>query len=58
MIVLGIILLIVGFLAEIAIVWTWGIIALVFGAALAVAAGGRAVGGGRHYWSAAARVVG
>jgi hypothetical protein len=43
-------------MAEIAIVR--GIIALVFGAALGIAGGGRAVGGGCHYWGAAARVVG
>jgi Family of unknown function (DUF6131) len=51
MIVLGIILLIVGFLTKIAIIWTLGIIALVVGAILAIAgATGRAIGGRPHYW--------
>lgn len=51
MIVLGIVLLIIGFIAKIAIVWTLGIIALVVGAVLAIAgATGRAIGGRRHYW--------
>jgi uncharacterized membrane protein HdeD (DUF308 family) len=51
MIVLGIILLIVGFLTKVAIVWTLGIIALVVGAVLAIAgASGRAIGGRAHYW--------
>ena len=51
MIILGIILLIVGFLLKIAIVWTLGIIALVIGLILALLGGiGHAVGGRRHYW--------
>ncbi len=51
MIVLGIILLIVGFLLKIAIVWTLGIIALVVGLILMLlGAVGHAVGGRRHYW--------
>ena len=51
MIILGIILLIVGFLLKIAIVWTLGIIALVIGLILALlGAVGHAVGGRRHYW--------
>ena len=51
MIVLGIVLLIVGFLAKIAILWTLGIILLVVGAILAIAgATGRAIGGRTHYW--------
>jgi len=50
-IILGIILLIIGFVAKVAILWTLGIIVLVVGAILAVAgATGRAVGGRRHYW--------
>jgi hypothetical protein len=49
-IVLVIIGLIVGFLPKIAIGWTLGIIALLVGAAPAIAGGGRAVGGRRHYW--------
>ena len=51
MIILGIILLIVGFLLKIAIVWTLGIIAVVVGLILALlGAVGHAVGGRRHYW--------
>jgi hypothetical protein len=51
MIILGIILLIVGFLLKIAIVWTLGIIALVVGLILVLlGAVGHAVGGRRHYW--------
>jgi hypothetical protein len=51
MIILGIILLIIGFLLKIAIVWMLGILALVVGLILAlVGAVGHAVGGRRHYW--------
>jgi uncharacterized membrane protein HdeD (DUF308 family) len=51
MIILGIILLIVGFVAKIAIVWTIGIIALVVGLILLLLGSmGRAVGGRRHNW--------
>jgi hypothetical protein len=51
MIILGIILLIIGFLLKIAIVWTLGILALVVGLILALLGGiGHAVGGRRHYW--------
>jgi hypothetical protein len=51
MIVLGIILLLIGFLAKIAIVWTLGIIVLVLGLILLLlGTTGRAVGGRRHYW--------
>ncbi len=51
MIVLGIILLIVGFIAKVAILWTLGIIILVVGAVLALLGTmGRAVGGRRHYY--------
>ncbi|MDT4925111.1 MAG: hypothetical protein QOG01_2824 [Pseudonocardiales bacterium] len=51
MIVLGVVLLIIGFVAKIAIVWTLGIIAIVVGAILAIAGGsGRAVGGRRHWY--------
>jgi hypothetical protein len=51
MIIVGIILLIIGFVAKIAIVWTIGIIVLVLGL-IAVLLGsiGHAVGGRRHYW--------
>jgi hypothetical protein len=51
MIILGIILLIIGFVAKIAIVWTIGIIALVIGLILLLLGSvGRQVGGRRHYW--------
>jgi hypothetical protein len=51
MIVLGIILLVIGFVANIAILWTIGIILLVIGAALWILGSlGHAVRGRRHYW--------
>jgi hypothetical protein len=51
MIILGVVLLIVGFLTGIPIIWTLGIIALVVGVILAIiGASGRAVGGRAHYW--------
>jgi hypothetical protein len=51
MIILGLILLIVGFVVKIAILWTIGIVVLVIGLLLALlGATGRAVGGRRHYW--------
>ena len=51
MIILGIILLIIGFVAKIAIVWTIGIIVLIVGVILAVLGmAGHAVGGRRHYF--------
>jgi Family of unknown function (DUF6131) len=51
MIVLGVILLIIGFLAKVAILWTIGIILLVIGLILVVLGSmGRAVGGRRHYF--------
>jgi hypothetical protein len=51
MIVLGIILLIIGFIAGIAILWTIGIILVVIGLVLALLGmAGRAVGGRRHYY--------
>jgi Family of unknown function (DUF6131) len=50
-IILGVILLIIGFIAKIAIVWTIGIIVLVVGAILALLGMmGHAVGGRRHYY--------
>jgi uncharacterized membrane protein YhaH (DUF805 family) len=50
-IILGLILLIIGFIAHIAIVWTIGIIVLVVGAILALLGMmGHAVGGRRHYF--------
>lgn len=51
MIVLGVILLIIGFIATIPILWTVGIVLLIVGIALEVlGATGRAVGGRRHYY--------
>lgn len=51
MIILGVILLIIGFVAHIGIIWTIGIIAVVVGAILALfGAVGHAVGGRRHYF--------
>lgn len=51
MIILGIILLIIGFVAKIAILWTIGIVIVVVGAVLAVLGmAGHAVGGRRHYF--------
>jgi len=50
-IILGIILLVVGFVAKIAILWTIGIIILVIGAILLLlGATGRAVGGRKHWY--------
>jgi hypothetical protein len=50
-IILGIILLIVGFIAKVAIIWTIGIILVVVGAILfLLGTMGRAVGGRRHYF--------
>lgn len=51
MIILGIILLIIGFIAKIAILWVIGIILLAIGLILVLlGAMGRAVGGRRHYY--------
>ena len=51
MIVLGIVLLIIGFIAAVHIIWFLGIVALVIGAVLAIAgATGRAIGGRKHYF--------
>ncbi len=51
MIVAGIILLLIGFVAKIAVVWTIGIVVLVIGVILLVLGmAGRAVGGRRHYY--------
>jgi hypothetical protein len=50
-ITLGVILLIIGFLAKIAILWTIGIILVVIGLILALLGMmGRAVGGRAHYY--------
>ena len=51
MIILGIILLIAGFLLKISILWTIGIVLIVVGVAIAlVGSTGRAIGGRRHYY--------
>jgi Family of unknown function (DUF6131) len=51
MIIIGIILLIIGFVTGIAILWTIGIIVTVIGLVLALlGAFGHAVGGRRHYF--------
>ena len=50
-IILGIVLLLLGFLLKISILWTIGIILLVVGAVLfLLGATGRAVGGRKHYY--------
>jgi hypothetical protein len=50
-IILGIILLVIGFIAKIAILWSIGIILVVVGLILMVLGSmGRAVGGRRHYY--------
>lgn len=51
MIVLGLILLILGFVLNISILWTLGIILLIVGVVLfALGSTGRAVGGRRHWF--------
>jgi hypothetical protein len=51
MIILGIVLLIIGFIVAVHIIWILGILALVVGAALAIAgAAGREIGGRKHYY--------
>ena len=51
MIILGIVLLIIGFVVKIAILWTIGIVVLLVGLTLAILGGvGHAVGGRRHYY--------
>ncbi|CCA53879.1 MULTISPECIES: DUF6131 family protein [Streptomyces] len=51
MILVGVILLVIGFVTGISILWTIGIILLVIGAILWIlGAVGHAVGGRRHYW--------
>jgi hypothetical protein len=50
-IILGIILLIIGFVAKIAIIWTIGIVVVLIGAVLAILGMvGHAVGGRKHYF--------
>lgn len=51
MLVLGLILLLLGYFLNISILWTIGLILLIVGAVLWIAgAVGRPVGGRRHYW--------
>ena len=51
MIILGLVLLLLGFLLKISILWTIGIILVVVGAVLyLLGSTGRAIGGRRHYW--------
>ncbi|MCX4430885.1 MULTISPECIES: DUF6131 family protein [Streptomyces] len=51
MLVLGIILLVVGFVTGISILWTIGVILVIIGLVLWIlGAAGHAVGGRRHYW--------
>jgi hypothetical protein len=51
MIILGLILLIVGFVVKISVLWSIGIVVMAIGLILALLGTmGRAVGGRRHYW--------
>ncbi|MFE2685428.1 DUF6131 family protein [Streptomyces mirabilis] len=51
MLVLGIILLVVGFVTGISILWTIGVILVIIGLVLWIlGAAGHAFGGRRHYW--------
>ncbi len=51
MIIVGLILLLLGFVLSIPILWTLGLIVLVVGLILMVLGStGRAVGGRSHYW--------
>jgi hypothetical protein len=51
MIVLGLLLLIIGFLTGIAIIWSLGVIAVVVGLVLWILGSlGHAIGGRRHYF--------
>ncbi len=51
MITLGIILLLIGLIAKVAILWSIGIILLLVGLVLvALGSAGRAIGGRRHYF--------
>ena len=51
MIIFGILLLIIGFVAGIAILWTIGIVVVIIGLILALLGlAGHAVGGRRHYF--------
>ena len=51
MIIFGILLLIIGFVAGIGILWTLGIVVVIIGVVLALLGmAGHAVGGRRHYF--------
>lgn len=51
MIVVGLVLLLIGFLLKISILWTLGVIVLIIGVVLMVlGALGHAVGGRKHYF--------
>ncbi len=51
MIILGAVLLIIGFIAKISILWTIGLVLIVVGAVLAILGGtGRRVGGRAHWF--------
>ena len=51
MIIFGILLLIIGFVAGIAILWTIGIVVVIIGVVLALLGmAGHAVGGRKHYF--------
>jgi hypothetical protein len=51
MIILGVILLIIGFVTGVTIIWTIGVIVVVVGLILALLGfAGHAVGGRRHYY--------
>ena len=51
MIVLGVVLLIIGFVAKVAIIWTIGIVLVIVGAILAVLGmAGREIGGRPHWY--------
>jgi Family of unknown function (DUF6131) len=51
MIILGVVLLLIGFIFAVPIIWTLGIIAVVIGAVLAlVGVAGHEIGGRRHYY--------
>jgi uncharacterized membrane protein HdeD (DUF308 family) len=51
MILLGVVLLIIGFIAKVAIIWTLGIVVIVVGAVLALFGfAGREIGGRRHWY--------
>ena len=51
MILLGVVLLIIGLVAKVAILWTVGVVLIVVGAIVALLGmGGREIGGRRHWY--------